>query len=95
VFLIPIALESPLLMTALLLLSAAFYSNLLYGMGGIEELRFGASRPWIVICGALLNLTVFAASVWYASYRLPALGSVGSASEERSETAPSAPATEQ
>ena len=95
VFLIPSALESPLLMTALLLLSAAFYSNLLYGMRGIEELRFGASRPWIVICGALLNLTVFAASVWYASYRLPALDSVGSASEERSEAAPSAPATEQ
>lgn len=79
VFLIPIALESPFLMTALLLLSAAFFSNLPYVMYSIEGLRFGASRDWIVICGALLNLTVFAGSVWYALYKLPARGSAGSA----------------
>ncbi len=80
VFLIPIALESPFLMTALLLLSAAFYSNLLYNMRVIEEMRFGASRDWIVICGALVNLTVFLGSVWYAVYQIPAQGSVGSGS---------------
>jgi dolichyl-phosphate-mannose-protein mannosyltransferase len=80
VFLIPIALESPLLMTALLLLSAAYYSNLLYNMRAIEEMRFGASRDWIVICGALVNLTAFAGSVWYAVFKLPAQGSVGSLS---------------
>ncbi len=80
VFLIPIALESPLLMTALLLLSAAYYSNLLYNMRAIEEMRFGASRDWIVICGALVNLTAFAGSVWYAVFKLPAQRSLGSGS---------------
>ena len=93
VFLIPIALESPLLMIALLLLSATFYFNLLYEMRVIEELRFGASRDWIVICGALLNLSVLASSVWYAVHQLPA--QAASDGLARNEAAPSLAATDQ
>jgi Gpi18-like mannosyltransferase len=93
VFLIPIALESPLLMIALLLLSATFYFNLLYEMRAIEELRFGTSRDWIVICGALLNLTVFACSAWYAVYQMPA--QVASDGLARNEAAPSVASIDQ
>ncbi len=68
VFLIPISLESPLLTCALLLLSAAFYFNLVYVMRSIEELHFATPSEWIVVCVAVVNLAIFVGAGWFAVY---------------------------
>ncbi|MGH7924351.1 MAG: hypothetical protein ACREQH_07160, partial [Candidatus Binatus sp.] len=65
VFLVPIALESPVLTLTFALVTAAFYSNLLYVMRVFEDPRFGFDNRWIV-CGVTMNLAAFAGAVWFA-----------------------------
>lgn len=64
VFLVPLALETPLFTLVFALLSADYLANLVYVMLASDCLLAG--KGWIVVCGALVNLAIFVAVVAYA-----------------------------